>query len=234
MSVIVNIARKEEKYMVSRFEYSKLLHFFKQSMRQDAHNGIKGYNVRSLYFDSLFDDDFYEKEDGIEKRKKIRLRLYDLQSSYVKLELKEKEGENQKKTSLKMPKEDAEALISGKYSVLLKYKEPLINQVFYLMNRDCYQAKTIIEYKREAFIADGNEIRITFDSDIRATESCFNLFSENLCLNPVFPENYVVMEVKYNQFLFSYVKDILKKCNVPRQSVSKYCLGRSQTIDYVL
>ena len=28
----------------------------------------EGYIIRSLYFDSLYDRDFYDKEDGVEKR----------------------------------------------------------------------------------------------------------------------------------------------------------------------
>ena len=40
----------------------------------DSHNGPDGYQVRSLYFDSLSNRDFQEKEDGLELRRKFRLR----------------------------------------------------------------------------------------------------------------------------------------------------------------
>lgn len=53
--------------------------------------------IRSLYFDSLEDIDWQEKEDGIELRRKIRLRNYGSQSSFAKLEMKQKQGSNQKK-----------------------------------------------------------------------------------------------------------------------------------------
>jgi len=33
---------------------------------QDPNNGIHGYTVRSLYFDTIYDKDFFEKRDGIE------------------------------------------------------------------------------------------------------------------------------------------------------------------------
>ena len=42
---------------------------------------------------------------------------------FAMLEMKQKQGANQKKRSLRMTKADAEALIAGKYEVLLKYKE---------------------------------------------------------------------------------------------------------------
>ena len=39
--------------------------------------------VRSLYFDSLEDSDYYDKLDGVMNRKKIRLRIYEAGSDYV-------------------------------------------------------------------------------------------------------------------------------------------------------
>lgn len=95
------------------------------------------------------------------------------------------------------------------------------------MNMDCYRPKTIVEYNRKAFIARENRIRITFDSVIRATESCYDLFSENLCLYPAMDQAQVVMEIKYNGFLLNYIKDMVREVNRSNLSISKYCLGRN-------
>ena len=53
------------------------------------------------------------------------------------------------------------------------------------MHSRCYRPKTIVEYNRKAFIAKENKIRITFDSRIVSVESCFDLFSPRLNMNPV-------------------------------------------------
>ena len=50
------------------------------------------YYVRSLYFDDVYNTAYYEKIDGLEKRKKYRIRLYNLDKSYIILELKGKDG----------------------------------------------------------------------------------------------------------------------------------------------
>lgn len=42
-----------------------------------------------------------------------------------------------------------------------------------------YVSKTINEYTRMAFVASENNIRITFDSNIKATETSFDLFNLN-------------------------------------------------------
>ena len=60
--------------------------------------------IRSLYFDSLDDDDYYSKLNGEYVRKKIRLRTYDVSSNKVKLEIKQKIDIHQLKESLVISK----------------------------------------------------------------------------------------------------------------------------------
>lgn len=90
----------------------------------------------------------------------------------------------------------------------------------------CYRPKTIVEYRRKAFIAKENKIRITFDHDIAATESSFDLFDSGLLMNPVMDKSMAVLEVKYNGFLLSYIRQMLDGIDKSELSVSKYCLAR--------
>jgi hypothetical protein len=101
------------------------------------------------------------------------------------------------------------------------------------MNMRFYRPKAIVEYNRKAFIAKENNIRVTFDHNIRATESCFDIFSENLNMYPVFSQDGVVLEVKYNGFLLSYIKDMLDRIEKSELSVSKYALSRTICLNYV-
>lgn len=222
-----SVLRKEEKYLITLLDARRYINNLEKFMQQDRHNGVGGYNIRSLYFDSLNDRDFIEKEEGVFIRKKIRLRLYNPQGTYAILEMKQKQGENQFKRSLRIEREDAILLTKGIYTPLLKYKQPFAQECFTIMSMECYRPKTIVEYNRKALIAKENRIRITFDSILKATESCYDLFSENLCLYPVMEQSLVVMEIKYNGFLLNYIKDMVQEVNRSNLSVSKYCLGRS-------
>lgn len=65
-------------------------------MHLDSHSQGDGYEIRSLYFDSIDDRDYQEKEDGIELRRKIRLRNYGSNSMFAMLEMKQKQGQLQK------------------------------------------------------------------------------------------------------------------------------------------
>ena len=95
-----------------------------------------------------------------------------------------------------------------------------------MMHSHCYRPKAIVEYNRKAFIAKENKIRITFDSRIAATESSFDLFSPRLNMNPVLDPYCVVLEVKYNGFLLSYLRELINNVDRSELSVSKYVLAR--------
>ena len=94
------------------------------------------------------------------------------------------------------------------------------------MQIHAYRPVTIVEYRRKAFIAKENKIRITFDNQIVATESSFDLFDPNLNMNPILDPYDVVMEVKFNGFLLGYIRQLIDSINRSELSVSKYVLAR--------
>lgn len=221
------VLRQEKKFLISQQQFYKYSYDLSRILALDGHSAGEGYLIRSLYFDSLDDRDYQEKEDGVELRRKIRLRNYGPDTPFAMLEMKQKQGASQKKRSLRMDREDAERLIRGRYSVLLRYEEPFAAECFALMNQHCYRPKAVITYHRKAFVAKENKIRITFDHHITGTESSFDIFSDSLLENSILDPLLVVLEVKYNGFLLSYIKDMLMECDSSELSVSKYCLGRA-------
>lgn len=220
------VLREEKKFLISVADFLKLSHKVEQVMLGDSHNGTHGYMIRSLYFDTPFDDDFFEKQAGVELRRKVRLRCYDPNSDFAMLELKQKQGVQQLKRSLRVSKTDGQRLIDGDYGVLLSYQEPFAAEMYALMQSRCYRPKTIVEYNRKAFIAKENKIRITFDNKIVSTESSFDLFNPNLNMNPVLDPYDVVLEVKFNGFLLGYIKELINCTDKSELSVSKYVLAR--------
>lgn len=223
------VMREEKKFLISLEEFRNKSHYLDDLMIQDEHNGTHGYIIRSLYFDTVYDDDFFEKLDGVETRRKIRLRIYDPKNDFAMLEMKQKQGASQKKRSLRMSKHDAQELIKGRYDVLLGYEEDFARECYGLMQYKCYRPKTIVQYNRKAYIAKENKIRVTFDNNIVATETNFDLFSENLVMYPVLDKFNVVLEVKFNGFLLDYIRQFINDINKSELSVSKYALARQQS-----
>lgn len=214
-------------------QFYRYSHGLSKILKLDSHSQGEGYMIRSLYFDTLDDKDYHEKEDGVELRRKIRLRNYGPDKSFALLEMKQKQGAMQKKRSLRLSREDARRMILGDYSVLLQYEEPFAAECFSLMNMFCYQPKTVVTYQRKAFVAKENKIRVTFDHHIKGTESCFDIFSDTLLENSIMDPYLAVLEVKFNGFLLGYIKDMLMECDTSELSVSKYCLGRSVSKHYL-
>jgi len=220
------VLREEKKFLISQDKMYLIWDKLAEVMHLDSHGDSEGYSIRSLYFDSLHNRDFTEKEDGIELRRKIRLRNYSPYSDFAMLEMKQKQGQYQKKRSLKLNKEDALELINANYSVLLKQNTDFANECFYMMNQFQYRPKAVVTYKRKAFVAKENSIRITFDHHLKGTESYYNIFDPNINENYIMDPYLAVMEVKFNGFLLSYIKDVIDMVDLPETSVSKYYKGR--------
>ena len=134
--------------------------------------------------------------------------------------MKQKQGAQQLKRSLKVSRADAEKIIKCDFSPLLNYEEPFASEIYAFLLTRCYRPVTIVQYNRKAFIAKENKIRITFDNKIVATESSFDLFSS--ALHPYD----VVLEVKFNGFLLSYIQELINSIDKSELSVSKYVLAR--------
>jgi hypothetical protein len=196
-------------------------------MGRDPYGGENNeYWIRSLYFDTLDNDDFYDKEIGVMRRKKIRLRIYDVNQQWVKIEIKNKSDQYMMKETASLSREEATALINGDKEILLKHDNEVLNNVYYFMCRDLYRPVIIVDYEREAYVAPIENIRITFDKNIRASSVEFDLFNPGLNMQPVFDDPTMVVEVKYNHFLPTWLKDILSSFHSERYAISKYCLGR--------
>ena len=223
---MLEVLRTEQKYLVSYLDARTIAARIGQVIPMDEHGGYDGYLVRSLYFDTLNNDDFRDKEGGLELRRKVRLRIYGCEDETAKLELKEKQGDFQRKRSLLLMREDAMELAKGNLEVLKKYDTEFAAEMYGRMSSMHYMPKCIVEYDRKAFVVNTNDIRITFDSRIRASESNLNIFDPNLYCYPVSDVSAVTMEVKFNNFLLGYVKDLVSFNGRQQLSSSKYCAAR--------
>ncbi len=224
------VLRQEKKFSINLADSVLLRGYLGAVMHGDAHNGAQGYAIRSLYFDTPDDQDFQDKVDGLELRRKIRLRAYSPSAPFAMLEMKQKQGPYQRKRSLRVFRQDAQRLCRGDYQPLLGYEDPFAAECYGVLHCRCYRPKAVVEYRRQAYVAQENHIRITLDSDIRANEAGWDLFQPDLPLYPVLPPSQLVLEVKYNGFLLSYIKDLLNRVERSEVSVSKYGLARSVSL----
>lgn len=224
------VSRRELKYMMSYANSLKLQSELSQLLQTDEHADRGYYNVRSLYFDSINNIDFFEKMIGEEKRKKIRLRIYDSNQDTAKFEIKEKNSGYQKKTSLSVSKEDALKCIAGHYDVLSKYGEEA-TRLYCMLELGAYRPVSLIEYERKAYIYPAFSTRITFDRNIRVCGTVYNLWEKEIPFSPVLGEENVVLEIKFNGYLPEFIKQVLAKYYLTNVSFSKYGNARMCVAD---
>ncbi|WP_373599124.1 polyphosphate polymerase domain-containing protein [Paraclostridium bifermentans] len=230
--MIVN--RRELKYPIGEVDYYKVNELFQKVLTPDSNNKEYGYKIRSLYFDSLNNDDYFQKIDGEEVRKKIRLRIYDTKTNTVKLEIKRKINISQIKETITISKEDAIALINKDYSVLLKYENNTAKSAYNIMTLGQYRPVVLVDYNRRAYIHNENNIRVTLDSDIKSNEFDFDMFSDDVIMTPIVDYYNAVLEVKFDGELFCWISQALAGLDTTNRSLSKYCSSRRFFENYIL
>lgn len=224
MSELITVFRTEKKYEVKTVTEYQLADRLSRIAEEDSHNGLEGYLVRSLYFDSIYDNDYFDKVDGLEKRKKVRLRIYNPADQMIKLELKEKQGSAQLKSSMIITREQAVSMIQADYSFLKEMKTPLADRLYITMTEGVYRPACIIEYDRRAYICSTNDTRITIDKNVRVSKNVQDFFAESIEFIPVL--NHPILEVKYNGFLLSYLRYAVNLADLLEMALSKYEYSR--------
>lgn len=227
----LKVERKELKYYISYNEYVILSNFLRKILKQDKHNkdSSKGYYVRSLYFDTLGNKSFEDKMAGIEERTKYRIRVYNTKAKWVKFEIKSKFNNSVVKETTVIRRMDAAEVQNMNYEVMMKYNNPVLNKAYQEFKKRHYRPVVMIDYFREAFTYDLNKIRIVFDKFLKSTSIQLDIFHKDPFPTQKLKNGIVIMEIKYNNFIPGFLKQILQIPSFERSAISKYCIGR---LDY--
>ncbi len=223
------VKRRELKYYLRFQDYVLLSGMLRQALHPDPHNPAerhRGYMVRSVYFDTLDEKNFYEKLDGIETRHKYRLRIYGLDDRQVKFEIKSKHNTSIMKETLLVSRQDALRILERDYAVLLKYNQPVARRIYAEFSRRCYRPVVLIDYEREAYTWPANNFRVTFDRHLYQDSLSLNIFERLIVGVPVLGPETVVMEVKFEGFVPQWIAELFRSGSFTYNAISKYCLGR--------
>ncbi len=217
--------RHEYKFIISRESAALLKSRLPGFMERDPHAGPTGqYTIRSLYFDDPNHDAFYDKVDGVDDRTKYRIRCYNHDLSYLKLERKEKKGHLTRKTAQRITPEDAALYQDGRApnlqmdSLAGELRAQLLGGL---------RAAVLVDYDRTPFVCKAGNTRITLDENLRTLPHCNRLDAPATCMVPVLEPGEVVLEVKFDDFLPGYLTEVLSDIPKAAMAVSKFalCMG---------
>lgn len=222
--------RHELKFLITRTQLEVLRHTVGHVLKLDPNAARNGgsYHIRSLYFDTVFDDALYDKIAGVKDRDKYRIRIYNLTDKNIFMECKTKVGSLISKRSAKISRDLAEQLIAADPSGLEYTQSGLLRDVYREMRTRLLHPVVIVDYEREAYIHPAEEVRITFDMRVRSGLNSIDLFNPDVPTVPVLAHDETILEVKYNRVLPPYLRDVLSfACpEAVQTAVSKYTLCR--------
>jgi hypothetical protein len=220
--------RHELKYFLNNNQYTLLRQKISHTVQMDYNCQKAGgeYFIRSLYFDDPYDSAFRTKLAGEDYRNKYRLRVYDLKDDIIKLECKHKDNSYIKKQSVLLSREECDELLTGGYRFLLNKPEPFAHVLFAAFANMRLRPKVIVDYKREAYTFPVEDVRITFDRDIRTGLYSTDIWRADLPTFSVIDDYDMVLEVKFNKYLPSYIRYLLQLKSAQNSAISKYCLCR--------
>lgn len=215
--------RYELKYELSRADGELLKRQLRAWMEPDPHslNEDVSYRLRSLYFDDPFSGSYYEKLDGVEFRRKYRIRMYNLDPGYLRLECKHKDAAMTYKEGHRISRPVAQALIEGNLTAV-KSRDPFMNRFLAeALNGDLRPA-VLVDYDRLAYIYPLQEVRVTFDENIRSGRYQTGFFDGNIVTLPVQDAGKIVLEVKFREVLPQPMAAVISGVPALREAFSKF------------
>lgn len=219
--------RHELKYFINVADYHAIKNRLKFVAKLDTNASSSGsYQIRSLYFDSFNDKALMEKINGFNNREKFRIRFYNDNFSFIKLEKKSKRNGLCTKYSQSLSKEECEKILTNDIDWMLESDKPLIQELYFKMKSQLLRPKTIVDYTREAYIYPAGNVRITIDSDIRTGIYSKDMFNLTVPTMKIPNRDSIILEVKYDNFLPEIIKDLIQTNTSRATSISKYANSR--------
>ncbi|MFC1588516.1 VTC domain-containing protein [Planctomycetota bacterium] len=235
-------SRYELKFLISTQQKARFLNATRSGLQEDSHGKNAVYRVTSQYLDSPQLENYWEKLDGVEIRKKIRIRFYgevtnsnDLGNRAVFLEIKHRLNNIVAKERVRLTSSEAnnilhESHLLGNLRDRINSKERWTRSITQSVERAVnvyhYLPVNVISYVREAWEGKVDDrLRVTFDSLCHAYEPDRFLSVSSTAGIPMNDSNIVVLEIKFNRSIPRWIRDIINQQGLIMQRFSKYATG---------
>jgi len=219
--------RNELKHQITALDCqilrSKLVHLMRYDEHVGAHNR---YTIRSLYFDNSSDKAMMEKLNGTDYRAKFRIRLYNRNQDDIHLEKKMKTKNLCYKEACPVTSLEVERIRQGDIAWMGGDERKLIRELYIQMNLYQLRPKVVVVYEREPFVYPYGNVRVTFDSDVRTSVTGTDLLNFDAPLVPAIQYGFVLLEIKFDEYLPEVIKGVLQLDARRTQAFSKYVQSR--------
>lgn len=217
--------RHEIKHIISPGDAAAIRANLSAVAKLDPHAAEKGcYAIRSLYFDDPRDTALHEKLDGVNERRKFRIRYYNDDLSYIMLECKMKRDGVGCKLQERLTREEVERILRQDIAWLVTSNRPLLMMLYVEMKVNRLAPKTVVAYQRVPFVYAPGNVRVTIDWNIRTGLPKDFLNPQGLTL-PI-AEDVTLLEVKWDAYLPGIIRRAAALKSRDPTAFSKYAACR--------
>jgi hypothetical protein len=230
-STIHTFNRFELKYLISLQQAERFKADLRRYVVPDGnghHNGC--YTLSSLYYDSPDLRCYWENNDGLQFRRKLRIRHYETgevcsDESPVFVEIKQRYDRVTQKRRTVLPYCEALRLCNDRQIPdHAPGDKALIEEIYAFLWQYNLSPASIVRYDRQAFA--GTEynmgVRVTFDTSLSFQARQVHLHEPPFAV-PMLPATLVVMEIKVDERMPYWLADMIAAHNLQQMSLSKYC-----------
>ncbi|MCB8989072.1 MAG: polyphosphate polymerase domain-containing protein [Chloroflexota bacterium] len=224
--------RFELKYLISLKQAEQFKSGLRAYLVPDEHGNNNGrYSLTSLYYDSPNLRCYWEKENGIKFRRKLRMRRYETgelltEETPVFLEIKQRIDRVTQKRRAVLPYGDALRLCNDRQlpDNMDEKDKAVIEEIFVFLWQYNLRPMSIIRYDRQAFMGTEYDIglRVTFDTMLSFQSHSLHMHEQPSDL-PLLPADLVVMEIKVNERIPYWLTEMIAAHDLPITRISKYC-----------
>ena len=214
----MNNPRKELKYLIEDHDFYVINHNLKDLLKKDSNCKGEFYTISSVYFDTYNKTSYTQVKNGISDRWKYRIRFYNYDDSYIKLEKKHKTNSLTTKSSIIISKKMFSDILNNNIKIK-STNPPLLNEFIIKMETELLRPIICIEYDRIPYIYKDGNVRVTLDFNIRYTNRINNLFNSK---KKVYYLENKILEIKYDEFIPDFIRFRLELNHLEQKSFSKF------------
>ena len=219
--------RHELKYHLTFMEYQILRKKVAAVLKLDSNAGPDGcYHIRSLYFDDFRNMALFEKQAGVARRKKYRIRIYNHSDHFIKFERKTKLNQYILKDWVRITREDADKIIAGDVNFLADSESALLRDFYLDYRRNLLRPVVMVNYLREAYVHPIGNVRITFDKELHTGLGPVVFFDHKCPTAVILEEHEMILEVKFDDVLPSHIRGLFPNTIRPRSAIGKFMICR--------
>lgn len=223
--VELHFDRYEFKYLVHAKEARAVLATIEPYVKRDKNAGADGfYKVTSLYLDSPDRAAYWEKLDGEKFRRKVRVRTYGTNAPNAFVEIKQRLNLGVAKRRTLLPVAQAEERIRAICRGAHEPGDAVLDEVYVLAKVEQLRPTIVVSYNRAAwFDAWRPDLRITLDRNLKWRTHDLALGGDPTRGRFIVPPDWLVLEVKFDRILPSWLCTALNRHDLQLQRISKYC-----------